>query len=249
MSHGATVGLAGPRAHDLDWSMPTSPRRSPALASDAHDGAGSTVSRRTLAKGAAWAAPVILATSTAPVVAASPCGSYKKGQPLPASAFSVTYLNVISEGLGDAISGKQVGLIFGFRVSGEAKRCGVISGTISSANNSGLSRGQINDPTGTIYNMTNDTSISAGGSVGVANGSCQSGFNGTEACGDARFSRYDLTDSQNTKRYQVSRISLYRSVTVSGYGTSTIYLNATIPTSGSFPHVGTNFSVTSRPAF
>lgn len=51
--------------------MPTSPRHSPNPASDANDGAGSAVSRRTLAKGAAWAAPVILSAAAAPAYAAS----------------------------------------------------------------------------------------------------------------------------------------------------------------------------------
>lgn len=51
--------------------MPTSPRHSPSPASDVNDGAGSAVSRRTLAKGAAWAAPAILISATAPAYAVS----------------------------------------------------------------------------------------------------------------------------------------------------------------------------------
>ncbi|WP_237573682.1 hypothetical protein [Kocuria rhizophila] len=51
--------------------MPTSPRHSPSPASDVNDGAGSAVSRRALAKGAAWAAPVILSAAAAPAYAAS----------------------------------------------------------------------------------------------------------------------------------------------------------------------------------
>lgn len=52
--------------------MPTSPRRASALASNAYDGATSAVSRRALAKGAAWAAPAIIAASAAPAYAVSP---------------------------------------------------------------------------------------------------------------------------------------------------------------------------------
>ena len=51
--------------------MPTSPRHSPSPASDVNDGAGSAVSRRALAKGAAWAAPTVLLAAPAPAAAAS----------------------------------------------------------------------------------------------------------------------------------------------------------------------------------
>ena len=63
--------------------MQSSPRSTPREAFGAHDGAGSPISRRTLAKGAAWAAPTVLFAAPAPAAAASvrdvivraePCG-------------------------------------------------------------------------------------------------------------------------------------------------------------------------------
>lgn len=180
-------------------------------------------------------------------MAASPCGVYKSGQALPASAFTVTYLRVTNETLGNAISSKQVALDFGFRISDEAKSCGVTNESISSSNSGGISRAYLTN--GTTYTMTNGGSVPANGSAGTVDTSCQGGLGGTQACGTSGLSAYSVNDSQNTRNYSVSQVSVYRSITVSGYGTSIVYFNASIPTSGSFPHWGTSLSATSQPAF
>ncbi|MEX5275205.1 hypothetical protein RF638_14840 [Kocuria sp. CPCC 205235] len=57
-----------------------------------------TISRRTLAKGTVWAAPVVMVSAAAPAIAASPqCQRFVSGQPLPAAAFEVTYINITNE--------------------------------------------------------------------------------------------------------------------------------------------------------
>ena len=206
-----------------------------------------TISRRTLAKGTVWAAPVVLASAAAPAIAASPnCGRFVSGQPLPADAFEVTYINVTSETLG-GIANKQVFLDFGFKISADAAACGVTSGSISSSNSGGTSRFRLSN--GNTYNGTNGTAVPADGTVGRTDGTCQGGLNGTQACGTTFASPYRVVDSTGTSNTHVTGVSLYRSVTVQGYGTSVIYLNATtFPSSGS-PKRGSNFSVTSAPLF
>lgn len=206
-----------------------------------------TISRRTLAKGTVWAAPVVMVSAAAPAIAASPnCGRFIKGRPLPASAFEVTYINVTDETLG-GIANKQVFLDFGFKISADAAACGVTSGSISSSNSGGTSRFRLSN--GNTYNGTNGTAVAANGTVGRTDGTCQGGLNGTQACGTTFASPYRVVDSTGTSRTHVAGVSLYRSVTVQGHGTSVIYLNATtFPSSGS-PKRGSNFSVTSTPLF
>lgn len=206
-----------------------------------------TISRRTLAKGTVWAAPVVLASAAAPAIAASPnCGRLVRGRPLPASAFEVTYINVTDETLG-GIANKQVFLDFGFKISADATACGVTSGSISSSNSGGTSRFRLSN--GNTYNGTNGTSVAANGTVGRIDGTCQGGLNGTQACGTTGLSPYALQNSTGTSTSRVAGVSLYRSVTVQGYGTSVIYLNATaFPSSGSTRR-GSGFSVTSAPLF
>lgn len=200
-----------------------------------------TVSRRTLAKGAAWAAPVIAASTLAPAMAASPCASYKRGQPLPASAFTVTYLNVEDETLGGAAS-KQLKIVFGFKLSTVAKSCGVVSGTISSSNPQELSRASLTN--GKSYNLSNGQTIPANGTVGTIDTSCQSGLRGTEACGTSFVSAYNVDGSSYTRSYSVNKLSLYRVVTVTGFAPTSIFLNATIDYENGWPHTGNGFSVT-----
>lgn len=203
-----------------------------------------TITRRELAKGTAWAAPVILATAAAPAMAASPCSAYRPGQPLPPSAFTITYLYLTNERFGDLAS-KQVYLHFGFKVSNEARSCGVAAGGISSYNNGGLSRATLTN--GVSYNMSNGGSVPANGSVGVVDTNCDKGANATEACGTTGLSAYNVDGSAGTSAYAVRHVSIYRRIDIANYGPTVVYLNATIPTAGPFNHVGTNFSVSSRP--
>lgn len=218
------------------------PRSTPAPASDAHDGAGSAVSRRTLAKGAAWAAPVIAVSTLAPAIAASPCAAYRGGQTLPASAFTVTYLYVTRESLG-GVASKQVYLNFGFKTSAEARACGVTSGSLYSNNAENKSRVSLTN--GKSYNLSNGGNVPANGSAGTVDTFCDAGLNGTEACGTTGLSRYNVDGSAGTSSYSVNRISLYRRVTLDGFSPTIIYLNATIAADGK----GSNFSVTSAPLF
>ena len=205
------------------------------------------LSRRTLAKGTVWAAPIILASAAAPAIAASPnCGRFQRGRPLPASAFTVTYIHITGEIQGNRLD-KLVYLDFGFKISADAAACGVTSGTITSTNTGGTSRFRLTN--GRTYSATSTGSIPANGDVGDTDGSCQGGLDGTQACGFTGVLPYNLADSTSTNDYVVASASIYRSVTVQGYGTSVIYLNATaFPSSGSRRR-GSNFSVTSTPLF
>ena len=221
--------------------MPTSPRHSPRPASDVNDGAGSAVSRRTLAKGAAWAVPVIAAASTAPAMAASPCAVYRPNQPLPTSAFTVTYLNVVNETLG-GLASKQLEVAFGFKLSAEAKSCGVTSGSIFSSNPVELSRVALTN--GKSYDLSNGVRINSVGTVGIVDTNCQSGLSGTESCGSSRLSAYNVVGSSGTSGYSVNQISLFREVTVSGFSPTRIFLNATMDYTIKPPQ-GRGFSVTS----
>lgn len=200
-----------------------------------------TVSRRTLAKGAAWATPVIAVSTLAPAMAASPCAVYKSGQPLPASAFTVTYLNVENETLG-GLTSKQLKLVFGFKISAEAKSCGVTSGSIYSSNPVELSR--VSMTNGKSYNLSNGQRIPANGTVGRVDTSCQSGVNNTEACGTSFVSAYNADGSSGTSGDSVNRVSLFREVNVSGFAPTRVFLNATIDYENGWPHKGSNFSVT-----
>lgn len=60
-----------------------------------------TITRRQLAHGTLWSAPVILASAAAPAMAVSPCALYTPGRALPASTFTLTYMyvNIESRGL------------------------------------------------------------------------------------------------------------------------------------------------------
>lgn len=207
-----------------------------------------TITRRELAKGTAWAAPVILTTTAAPAMAASPCAAYRTGQPLPASAFTTTYINITADLDGIGFD-RKLGIDFGFKISDEARACGVTSGSINSYNSSGTSRIEINDPKNTKFDLTNGLSVPANGSVGVVDTSCGGGLNNTQACGTSGGSPYRVNGSSGTRSYWFTRISLYRSVTVAGYGTSIIYLNASMPTSGSPTYYGFAFSTSSAPTF
>ncbi|WP_147406065.1 hypothetical protein [Kocuria tytonis] len=201
-----------------------------------------TVTRRELAKGTMWATPVILATAAAPAMAASPCAAYRPNQPLPPSAFTVTYLNVENETLG-GLASKQLKLVFGFKISAEAKACGVTSGNIYSSNPVELSR--VSMTNGKSYNLSNGQRIPANGTVGTVDTSCQSGLNGTEACGTSFVSAYNVGGSSGTSGDSVNRVSLFREVDVSGFPPTRIFLNATIDYANGWPHRGGNFSVTS----
>lgn len=207
-----------------------------------------TISRRTLAKGTVWAAPVVMVSAAAPAIAASPqCQRFVSGQPLPAAAFEVTYINITNETLGDLVSNKRVYLDFGFKISADAAACGVTSGSINSGNGGGTSRFRLSN--GNTYDVTNGTAVAANGTVGRTDGTCQGGLNGTQACGTTFASPYNVLDSKSTSSSRVTAVSLYRTVTVQGYGTSVIYLNATaFPSSGSARR-GSGFSVTSAPLF
>lgn len=207
-----------------------------------------TITRRELAKGTAWAAPVILATAAAPAAAASPCASYRSGQPLPASAFIPTYINIVADIDGIGFD-RKLTIHFGFKVSDQAKACGVQSGSIQSYNNGGTSRIKINDTKNSKFDMTNGLSVPASGSVGVVDTSCEGGLRGTEACGTSGASLYEVQNSSGTKSFWFTRISLYRSITVAGYGTSPVYLNAQMPTTGRVPYTGFNFSSAAVPTF
>lgn len=174
------------------------------------------------------------------------CQRFVRGQPLPAAAFEVTYINVTSEVQGGVLN-RLVYLDFGFKISADAAACGVTSGSIGSNNSGGTSRFRLSN--GNTYNGTNGSRVPANGTVGRTDGTCQSGLNGTQVCGTTGLSPYDLAGSTRTSSTHVTGVSLYRSVTVQGYGTSVIYLNATtFPSSGS-PKRGSGFSVTSTPLF
>ena len=81
-----------------------------------------------------WAVPAVAASTAAPAMAASSCAGYSAGKPLPASAFTLTYLRITNETLG-RLSNKQVALDFDFRLSDEAAACGVRTGSASSTSN------------------------------------------------------------------------------------------------------------------
>lgn len=211
-----------------------------------HREATMTITRRELAKGTAWAAPVILATAAAPAMAASPCAAYRAGQPLPASAFTVTYLADTAETLG-RLASKAVAMEFGFRLSDEARACGVNSGSIQSTNSGGTSYFRLSN--NLVYSATNSASVPANGTVGVVDSSCRSGVNRTSACGTTGVSPYGLSSATSTSSYHVTGVSLYRSITVSGYGTSIVYLNASSFTSAPTEWVGSGFSTSSTPLF
>lgn len=194
------------------------------------------ISRRSVATGLAWAVPAVAASTAAPAMAASSCAGYTAGKPLPASAFTLTYLRITNETLG-RLSNKQVALDFDFRLSDEAAACGVRTGSVSSTNNGGTSRIALNN--GKTYNATNGLAVPANGSVGRTDGTCRLGLDRTEACGTTGQSPYSVAGSTGASSTAVTAISLYRSITVSGYGTTVVYLNAT--------GVGTNLSVSAAP--
>ncbi|MGW9804220.1 hypothetical protein ACUW6W_002336 [Micrococcus sp. 093350064-1] len=194
------------------------------------------ISRRSVATGLAWAVPAVAASTAAPAMAASSCAGYTAGKPLPASAFTLTYLRITNETLG-RLSNKQVALDFDFRLSDEAAACGVRTGSVSSTSNGGTSRIALNN--GKTYNATNGLAVPANGSVGRTDGTCRLGLDRTEACGTTGQSPYSVAGSTGASSTAVTAISLYRSITVSGYGTTVVYLNTT--------GVGTNLSVSAAP--
>ena len=114
---------------------------------------------------------------------------------------------------------------------------GVIVGVVSSTSNGGTSRIALNN--GKTYNATNGLAVPANGSVGRTDGTCRLGLDRTEACGTTGQSPYSVAGSTGASSTAVTAISLYRSITVSGYGTTVVYLNAT--------GVGTNLSVSAAP--
>lgn len=192
----------------------------------------SQLSRRSLAKGAAWAAPVVVAASTVPAFAASRCSDIHSGQPLPASAFQATYLVVNRETLGTFAS-KQVDLTFGFRVSATAAGCLETGSHSISATAGGSSVHSFTLSNGKTYPGSNGGSVPANGSVGSPDSSCQSGLAGTEACGTSGISAYNVDGSSGTSSYTVTAVKLRVVATVSGYGTTTFYINASgIPATG-----------------
>ena len=146
------------------------------------------------------------------------------------------YLRITNETLG-RLSNKQVALDFDFRLSDEAAACGVRTGSVSSTSNGGTSRIALNN--GKTYNATNGLAVPANGSVGRTDGTCRLGLDRTEACGTTGQSPYSVAGSTGASSTAVTAISLYRSITVSGYGTTVVYLNAT--------GVGTNLSVSAAP--
>ena len=145
------------------------------------------ISRRSVATGLAWAVPAVAASTAAPAMAASSCAGYTAGKPLPASAFTLTYLRITNETLG-RLSNKQVALDFDFRLSDEAAACGVRTGSVSSTSNGGTSRIALNN--GKTYNATNGLAVPANGSVGRTDGTCRLGLDRTEACGTTGQSPY-----------------------------------------------------------
>lgn len=98
-----------------------------------------TITRRQLAHGTLWSAPVILASAAAPVMAVSPCALYKPGGTLPASAFTLMYMSLNLEYRG-LVFDKHIALKFGFRISDEARACGVRNTLFTSGSGSGVSR-------------------------------------------------------------------------------------------------------------
>lgn len=180
------------------------------------------LNRRTLAKGVAWSIPAISVAAPAPAMAASSCASIVKGQSLPTTAFMATYVQDANETLGGAAS-KQLQLDFGFRVTAAAASCGASGAAITSSNNSGTSYARLSN--GTTYTVTNGGKVPANGSVGTTDTSCQNVAGGTEACGTSGLSAYSVNNSSKTSGYYVTDLSIYRSVEVTGFGTTILYLN------------------------
>ena len=187
-----------------------------------------------------------MAAAPAPALAASSCASYRPGRPLPASAFTATYVVVRNETLGLLVTDKLVAMDFGFRISDEAKVCGVASGSITSSDSSGVSRATLSN--GRSYAMTNGGGVPANGTVGSVDRTCRGGLAGTQACATSGVSAYNVRDSQRTSSESVTGVSVYRSVAVSGYGTTAVYLNASFATT-ELPRSGTALSVTAAPIF
>lgn len=181
------------------------------------------LNRRALAKGVAWSIPSISVAAPAPAVAASPCADIVKGQPLPATAFTATYVQDANETLGGSLASKQLQLDFGFRVTAAAALCGASGAAITSSNNSGTSYARLSN--GKTYTVTNGGNVTANGSVGATDTSCQNVADGTQACGSSGVSSYSVNYSSGTSGYYVTDVSIYRSVEVAGFGTTILYLN------------------------
>lgn len=200
----------------------------------------SVISRRAVAAGLAWAVPSLAVAAAAPAMAASPCAGVVRGQPLPASAFQVTYIAVTNETLG-GVADKQVAVDFGLKVN-----CGV-TGAIRSTDGNLTSRFTLSN--GTKYSGTNGGSVPANGSAGVIDTSCRSGLNGTQACGTTGQSPYDLAGSKKMSGSHVTAVSIARTITVAGYGTTVLYLNGSgFGATQSSNNLATSLSVSATPA-
>lgn len=199
-----------------------------------------------MAKGAAWAVPAIVTAESAPAVAASSCATFVKGQPLPAAAFTATYIIDRNETLG-RLANKQVAIDFGFRVTDAARACGV-SGSITSVDGGGTSRFKLSN--GTTYDGTNGLRVPANGTVGTTDTGCQAGLGQTEACGTTGQSPYGLAGSSSTSSYHVVASSIVRSITIPGYGTSVVYLNGSgFGATQNGSNFATSLSVTDTPLY
>lgn len=197
------------------------------------------ISRRKLAAGAAWAAPAVVAASSVPAMAWSICGDIKSNVPLPAAAFRLNYLAVTNQTFGGAAS-KALSIIAGVSLNPAYLPC-VGSAALTLANSS--TNSSITLTNGNTYVVTSGNEGSGSGTTGVRNPDCSGGDNLAQACITAV--SVSVLNSTGTSSYNPRTLSFAQKITVAGFGTTSVFLNASSFSLSGTTWNGSGLSITS----
>lgn len=197
------------------------------------------LSRRAVARGAVWAVPSVAVSAAAPAFAASPCTGIRPGQPLPASAFRANYLVVTNQTFG-GLADKSISVAAGVSVDPAVQSC--LSGT-------GLTLSKADTDSylaltnGNTYTVNGGTEASGSGTAGATTSGCSRGAVTSQVC--ITITGFGVNSSTGTSSANPSRFSFAQMITVSGHGSTLIYINASsFAQSGTYWN-GSGLSITS----
>lgn len=197
------------------------------------------ISRRKLAAGAAWAAPAVVASSYVPAMAWSICGDIKSNVPLPAAAFRLNYLAVTNQTFG-TISNKDLSIIAGVSLNSDYLPC-VGSAALTLANST--TNSSVTMTNGKTYVATPGNEGSGSGTTGVRNSGCSGGDNLAQACITAI--SVTMLNSVGSDSSNPRTLSFAQKITVAGFGTTSVFLNASSFSLSGTTWNGSGLSITS----
>lgn len=200
------------------------------------------LSRRAVAKGAAWSIPAVSISAAAPSLAASPCSTFIKGQPLPASAFAPGYFIVTNQTFG-GVANKSISIAAGISLTADAAACVGSAAITNFALIATQNDGTMTLTNGRTYTVTGGAGIAGTGTVGKTNGGC-SGPSGAVGQACNTYTGVGLANSTGTSSANPRSASITYTINVAGYGTSTVNLNVAsfVQNGTSWDGVGVTFS-------